>query len=77
MADHSAGPGRLALSRGKLRHGFTPLFWLSQMAALVQSQGDIRGASLAGREPPALKCKELRFWLKCRGLKTDAALLMR
>ena len=58
------------------------MFWLSRMAARVLTQDDIPGASLAGREPQALKCKELRFWLRCRGdslkgLKTKAALVKR
>ena len=77
-----AGPGRVAQSRGYLGHGFSLLFWLPRMAALVLSQDDILGAAVAGREPQALKCEELRFWLKCRDdslkrLKTKAALLKR
>ena len=58
------------------------MFWLSRMAARVLTQDDIPGASLAGREPQALKCEELRIWLRCRGdslkgLKTKAALVKR
>ena len=31
------------------------------------TEEDIRGASLQGRNPTALKTDEIRFWLKCRG----------
>ena len=41
-------------------------------------EADIPGASLGDRNPEALKVKELKFWLRCRGatglskLKTKA-----
>lgn len=31
------------------------------------TEDDIPGASLAGRNPSLLKSKELRFWLQCHG----------
>ena len=82
MADHLGGPGRVARFRGELDYDFSLLFWLSRIVALALSQDDILGTSLAGREPQALKCEELRFWLKCRGdslkgVKTKAELVKR
>ena len=52
------------------------------MVAHVLTEDDIPGASLAGRDPAALKNDELRFLLKCRedslkGLKTKAASVKR
>ena len=47
------------------------------MAALVlsNSQDNIPGVSLAGKEPQALECEELRFLaILLKGLKTKAAL---
>ena len=31
---------------------------------------DVRGASLAGRDPKTLKVVELQRWLQCRGTST-------
>ena len=46
---------------------------------VILTKDDIRGASLAGRNPSSLKNEELKFWLRCRGdslkgVKTKAQL---
>ena len=50
--------------------------------SVILTEGDIPGASLAGRNPSSLKNEELRFWLRCpedslKGLKTKALLVKR
>ena len=49
---------------------------------IILTENDLRGASLAGRNPSSLKNEELKFWLRCRGdslkgLKTKAYLVKR
>ena len=54
----------------------------SCLVPVVLCEDDIRGASLAGRQPASLKNDELRHWMKCRGdsckgLTTKAQLVAR